>query len=75
MTLAGDDIVSKETDDSTQSEWDPKDDGVVLVQPAIEGPITPLVPSVDDPHSKDAESLSASDVENPFSQDAQNPSI
>ena len=30
MTFAGGDTVSEETDDSTKSERDPKDDGVVL---------------------------------------------
>ena len=36
-TLVGDTIF-EETDDSTQSEWDPKNDGVVLAQPAVEKP-------------------------------------
>ena len=43
-TFAGDTIF-KETDDSTQSERDPKDDGVVLAQPTMEKPVTPLIPS------------------------------
>ena len=37
-TPARGDIVSKETSDSIESERDLKDDGVVLVQPAVEGP-------------------------------------
>ena len=49
MTPAGADTVNKETDDSTQLEWDPKDDGVVLAQPTVEGLVTPLVPSTNDP--------------------------
>ena len=48
-TLIGDDIVNEETDDSIQSERDPKDDGVVLAQPVVEWPIALLAPSVDDP--------------------------
>ena len=48
-TLIGDDIVNEETDDSIQSEQDPKDDGVVLAQPVVEWPIALLAPSVDDP--------------------------
>ena len=31
--------VSEEIDDSTESEWNPKDDCVVLAQPAVEGPV------------------------------------
>jgi len=34
-TPAGGNTVSEETDDSTRSERDPKDDGVVLAQPAV----------------------------------------
>ena len=36
-TLVGDTIF-EETDNSTQSKWDPKNDGVVLAQPAVEKP-------------------------------------
>ena len=61
------DTVSEETNNSTQSERDPKDNGVVLAQPVVEGPVAPLVPSADNPPSKAAE--------NPSSQDAQNTSI
>ena len=61
------DTVSEETNNSTQSERDPKDNGVVLAQPVVEGPIAPLVPSADNPPSKAAE--------NPSSQDAQNTSV
>ena len=43
-TFAGDTIF-KETDDSTQSERDPKDDGVVLAQTTMEKPVTRLIPS------------------------------
>ena len=74
------DIVSEETEDSTQSERDPKDDDVVLAQPAVEGPVAPLASSVDDPFLKDAgnpsvhdaQNLPAEDDENPSSQDTQN---
>ena len=59
------DTVSKETNDSTQLERNPKDDGVVLTQPAVEGPDAPLVPSTNDPPSKVAESPSALNTKNP----------
>ena len=65
MTPTIGDTISKETNDSTQLEWDPKDDGMVLTQPAVEGPIAPLVPSTNDPLSKAAESPSALDTKNP----------
>ena len=58
---------SEETDNSTQSVRDPKDDGVVLAQPAIEGPVTPLAPYADDPPSKNVEIPYAPDTENPSS--------
>nr|POE73894.1 hypothetical protein CFP56_42309 [Quercus suber] len=48
-TLTRDDTVSEETDDSTKSEWDSKDDGVVLAQPAIERLVASLDPSANDP--------------------------
>ena len=66
MTPAGGDTVSEETDDSTHSKRDSKDDGVVLAQPTLEGLVAPLVPSVEDPPSKDAESPSTLDAQNPL---------
>jgi len=47
-TLAGDTIF-EETDDSTQLEQDPKNNGVVLTQPAMEKPVTPLILSTATP--------------------------
>ena len=44
LTLA-DDTIFEETYNSTQSERDPNDDGVVLAQPTMEKPVTPLIPS------------------------------
>ena len=44
-TPASGDSFSEETNDSTHTEQDPKDDGVVLAQPTVEGPVAPLVPS------------------------------
>ena len=44
LTPVGDTILD-ETDDSIESELDPKDDSVVLTQPATDPPITPSVPS------------------------------
>ena len=53
-TLTGD-IVYRDTDDSTKSEHDPKNDDVVLAQLAVEKTVTPLIPSTEAP---DAENLS-----------------
>jgi len=41
---------------------DPKDDSVVLAQPAVDKPVTPLIPS-----------NKAQKTENPSAQDAQDP--
>ena len=48
-TPAFGDTVSEETDDSTLTKQDPKDDNVVLAQPALEKPVTPLVSSAEGP--------------------------
>ena len=45
-----DNTILEETDDSTKSEPDPKDDSVVLTQPAVNHPVTPLVPSIEPLH-------------------------
>ena len=39
------DIVQEETDDSTVS--NPKDDSVILAQPATDAPVASLVPSIE----------------------------
>ena len=76
------DTTFKETDNSTQSERDPKNDGVVLAQPAVDTPITPLIPSTEapqvaekpptqnlkEPSSKDDENLPAQDAQDPLVQ-------
>ena len=61
-TLAGD-IIFEKTDESTQLEWDPKDDSVILAQPATNPPVTPLISSTELPN-----------VENSLTQDVQDPS-
>ena len=48
-TPIGGDTISEEIDDSTQSKRDPKIDGVILAQPAMEKPVTPLILSTKDP--------------------------
>ena len=63
-TPVGGDTVSEETDDSTQLKWDPKDDGVVLAQLAIEGPVVPLALFVEDPSTPDALNSTAQDAPN-----------
>ena len=54
------DTIFEETNNSTQLERDPKNNGVVLAQPAVEKPLTPLIPSTETPQ----------DVEIPPTQDA-----
>ena len=49
------DTVFEDTDDSTESEQDLKNDGVVLAQPAVEKTVTPLIPSTE---AEDARNLS-----------------
>nr|POE68699.1 hypothetical protein CFP56_69251 [Quercus suber] len=41
---------------------DPKDDGMVLAQPALEGPVTPLVSSAKDPPLNNAKNPSTQDA-------------
>ena len=60
-----------EIDDSTQSERDPKNDGVVLAQAAVEKPVTPLIPSTKAP--QDAENLSTQGTRDPPFKDNKNP--
>jgi len=71
-TLASDTIF-EETDNSTQSEWDLRNDGVILAQPAVEKLVTPLLPSTKDP-PHDVEIPSTQDAQNPFKDD-ENPPI
>ena len=71
-TPVGGDTVSEETDDSTQLKWDPKDDGVVIAQLAIEGPVVPLALSAEDPPTPDALNSVAQDAPN-SAQNTQNP--
>ena len=71
-TLVGGDTVSEETDDTTQLKWHPKDDGVVLAQLAIEGPVVPLALSAEDPPTPDALNSVAQDAPN-STQNTQNP--
>ena len=70
-TPADGNTVNEETDDSTQSKWDPKDDGVVLAQLAIKGPVIPFVLSAEDPPTPDALNSTAHDAPN-SAQNAQN---
>ena len=65
-----DDTIFEETDDSTQSERDLKNDGVVLAQPAVEKPVTPMIPSTevqvtDNPPTQDVQDLPPKGDENP----------
>ena len=49
-TLGGGNIVGGESDDSIHTEeQSPKDYGVIIAQPVLEGHVTTLVPSVEDP--------------------------
>ena len=58
-TPAGD-TIQKETNDSIESESDPKDDSIVLAQLAADPPVTPLLPST-----------KPLNIENPLAQDVQ----
>lgn len=68
-TLASD-IVFEDTDNSIESEQDPKNDGVVLAQPAVEKTVTPLIPL---PEARDVENLSTQDAQDPPSKGDENP--
>ena len=66
--------IFKETDDSTQPERDPKNNGVVLVQPAVEKPVTPVISSTEaqvaeNPPTQDVQDLPKDD-RNPLALDA-----
>ena len=57
-TLA-DDTIFEETNNSTRA---PKNNGVILAQPAMEKPVTPMIPSADaqddeDPPTQDVQDL------------------
>ena len=75
------DTIFQEIDDSIQLKRDPKNDGVVLAQPAAEKPITPLIPStetlqnVEIPSTQDAQDPRSKDNENPQVQDVQDPLV
>ena len=75
MTPVGGDTINEETGDSTQSEWNPKDDGVILAQLAVERPVTPLIPFTKDPPPQDAENPSTQVAQNPPSKDDENPPV
>ena len=64
------DTIFEETDDSTKSKPNPKDDSVILAQPAADPPVTPLVPSteplnVESPLAQDVQDLLPKGDENP----------
>ncbi|KAL0000260.1 hypothetical protein SO802_019862 [Lithocarpus litseifolius] len=68
-TPAGD-TVYEEDDDFTKSNLDPKNDGVVLTQPAVEKVDTPLIPSTE---ALDAKNPSIQDAQDPHSKNDENP--
>ena len=68
-TLVGDTIF-EETNESTQSKQDPKDDSVVLAQHVADPFVTPLISSIDllnveNPLAQDVQDLSLKNDENP----------
>ena len=67
-TPAFSDTVSEGIDDPTHTEYDPKDDSVVLAQPTLEKPIIPLISSAEDPSTHDASK--SQDAPNSSTQDA-----
>ena len=65
-TLAGDTIVG-ESDDSIESDFPPKDDGIVLAQPAGDPPVTTSKPSIElldmeNPPARDKDDKTLSDA-------------
>uniref|UniRef100_A0A7N2MS89 glycerophosphodiester phosphodiesterase n=1 Tax=Quercus lobata TaxID=97700 RepID=A0A7N2MS89_QUELO len=72
-TPTRDDTVNEDIEDSTKSEWEPKDDNVVLAQLAVEWPVVPLAPSANDPPAHDTPNFATQDAPNSSAQDAQNP--
>ena len=48
------DTIFEESNDSTVSEPDLKDDSVVLTQPTTDPPVTPLIPSTDPQNAKNS---------------------
>ena len=79
-TLVGGDTINEEIEDSTQSKRDPQD-GVILAQPAVERPVTPLIPSTEapqdakNPSTQAAQDPPSKDDENPPAQDVQDPLV
>ena len=73
MTPTWGDTVNEEIEDSTKSEWEPKDDSVVLAQLVVEWPVVPLAPSANDPPAHNAPNFATQDTPNSSAQDAQEP--
>ena len=48
---------------------------MILAQLAVERPITPLIPSTEDPPPQDAKNPSTQDAQNPPSKDDENPPV
>ena len=73
------DTVFEGTDDFTESERDPKNNGVIFAQHAVEKTVTPSIPSTE--ASQDVENLPTQDTqyfpskydENPLAQDVKDP--
>ena len=57
-----DDTILEESDDSTESKVDPKDDSVILAQPAVHQPIIPLTPSANLPNAEDPSTQDVQDL-------------
>lgn len=60
QSTPADDTIFDETDDSIEPEPNPKDDSVILAQPAVDPPVIPSVPFTE-----------ILNVENPSTQDVQ----
>lgn len=72
------DTVYEGIDDSIESEHDPKNDSVVLAQPAVERTATPLILSAEaldaeNPSIPDAQDLPSKDDKIPLAQDVEVP--
>lgn len=72
ITPTGGDTINEEPNDSTHAEQGSKDDSMVLAQLVLKRPVTPLIPSTEDPPPQDAENPSTQDTQNPPSKDNEN---
>ena len=62
LTAPAGDTTLEENDDSSESEANPKDDGVILAHLALDKPIIPMTPSANPLNSEDPPTEEAQDL-------------